>query len=337
MVRRVITISILTTIFTVLLLTSCAEKQVWHTAGGAVWGTTYTIKYRSATNLDDTIIATMAHVDKTFSMFVDDSEVSRINRGETDTLSPEFQRLFTTAVRINRLSGGLYDPTVAPLVNLWGFGRKKASADTNIVEPSQSAIDSALTLVGISRCKIVDGRIIKPHPATSFDFSSIAKGYGVDLVAEALKHCGVTDFMVEIGGEVVVGGHNEHGEPWHVQIDDPTAASSRPGSAAVSLIQLGRGAVATSGNYRNYHDLKDGKRVGHIISPLTGRPITTNTLSATVIADDCMTADALATACMAMPADKALKMIATVKNTSAMLVIATGDTIQCLHTPNWQQ
>lgn len=322
-------------------IVSCSSQQVWKKLNGSVWNTSYNIEYRSERLLDDSIIAEMRRVELILSPFDPESEISRVNRGERDILSPEAARVFEASQRINRLSGGLFDPTVAPLVNLWGFGYKREykSPGDSYEAPSQAAIDSALALVGISRCALTpDGHLIKAHPATEFDFSAIAKGYGVDRVAEVLKRCGAEDFLVEIGGECRAGGLNKEEEPWLVRIDSPGAGNSVPGSGpSAGTAVLRDKAIATSGNYRNYHDLTDGRRVGHTISPLTGQPIQSEILSATVIADDCMTADALATACMAMPLDQARAMLTPISNVAAMLIVARDGKPTCIFINKWPQ
>lgn len=234
----------------------------------------------------------------------------------TDTL---LRRIFIASQHINRLSGGAFDPTVAPLVNLWGFGYDNADEP-----PTQAMIDSALTLTGILRCHLDGERLLKPAAATEFNFSAITKGYGCDLVGEMLARNGASDYMVEIGGEIALRGKNPKGELWHIQIDAPIAEAGAPSHKSLSVIELTDCGIATSGNYRNFHETASG-RTWHTIDPATGRPVQTSTLSATVIAPDCMTADALATACMAMQPDKALRMIEAIPGASALLVEAASD------------
>ena len=216
------------------------------------------------------------------------------------------------------MSGGCYDPTVAPLVNLWGFGYKKAA-----VEPRQEQIDSALRLVGIGRCTLEGDRIKKLDPSTEFDFSSITKGYACDLIGEMLRRNGCSDYLVEIGGEVAVSGKNPQGEKWRIMIDAPVENDTAVVHKRLSVIAVTDCGVATSGNYRNFKKTSSGKR-WHTISPSTGRPARSTTLSATVIAPDAMMADALATACMAMPLPDAMRMIESLPHTEALLVTASS-------------
>lgn len=270
---------------------SCSQKKF--TYDGKIWGTTYHIVYCADRNLDRDIDAAMQITDSELSMFNPSSAVSRLNSGADSVASGHFRRVFSLAQRVNAVSGGVYDPTIGPLSDIWGFGR-----GDGVAEPSDSCIAAALATVGIADCRI-DGSIVrKKSPATVFDFSSIAKGYGIDLVGDTLRASGVENYMIEVGGEVLVCGLNPDGRPWHIQIDAPTAGFAH---RRMRMLALGpeKTAVATSGNYRNFRRRADGTVYGHTLSPLTGRPVAGSILSATVIASDCATADAYATACMA--------------------------------------
>lgn len=309
------------TFFSLFGITSCSAPSQWHRAEGAAWGTSYHITYYGNRVLDDSVVAVMRDVELSLSPFEHSSLISRINRGETDSTDHNIRCVFDRAVDIWRASGGAFDPTVAPLVNLWGFGYIDEKGET----PDSAAIADALQYVGMGKCRIERGRIIKAHPKTTFDFSAITKGYGVDCVARMLERNGVTDYIVEIGGEVVCRGHNPRGKIWQVQIDAPVADSIVT-HRQYEIFPLEDAAMATSGNYRNFRVLDNGKRIGHTISPLTGYPRTTTTLSASVIAPDCISADALATACMTMDADDAIAMIRALgKGYSVILIIDTPD------------
>ncbi len=297
-------------------LGSCNPTSTYNNCEGSVWATTYHITYSSNRMLDDSILSVMNSVEMSLSPFADSSLVSRINRNETDVTDSLFRRILEVSKEVNRISDGAYDPTVAPLVNLWGFGYK-----TSGQEPQQSMIDSALHLVGISDCYVADNRIVKQNPLTEFDFSSITKGYGCDLIGEMLQRNGCSDYIVEIGGEVSVKGKNPRGEPWRIMIDAPVENDTAVVHKRMAVIAVTDCGVATSGNYRNFRNTSNGK-TWHTISPSTGYPVKTSTLSATIIAPDAMTADALATACMAMPLGSALKMIETLPDTEALLVTA---------------
>jgi len=279
--------------------------------------------------MDDSILSVMRMVEMSLSPFADSSLVSRINRNETDVTDSLFRRILVASKDVNRLSGGAYDPTVAPLVNLWGFGYKNAAS-----EPEQSRIDSALRLVGIAGCHIDNNRIVKQNPLTEFDFSSITKGYGCDLIGEMLNRHGCKNYLVEIGGEVSVRGKNPRGEMWRIMIDAPVENDTAVVHKRMALIEVTDCGVATSGNYRNFRNTANGK-TWHTISPSTGYPVKTSTLSATVIARDAMTADALATACMAMSLESALDMIKSLPATEALLVTADSTGYRMHTTPGF--
>jgi len=299
---------------------SCGGPKVYRSADGAVWNTTYHISYRASADLHDSIRVVMKQVEQSLSPFAKNSLISRVNRGEDAVADTLLVRILGESQRICRLSHGAFDPTVSPLINLWGFGYKPGDP-----EPSQEKIDSLLPLVGIGECSISpEGVVVKKHPATEFNFSAITKGYGCDLVGEMLARNGATDYMVEIGGEIALRGHNPKGHDWHIQIDAPVESDGAPMHEQLVVLPLTDCGVATSGNYRNFRETGEG-RVWHTISPVTGRPAITDILSATVIAPSAMLADALATACMASPASEALGMVSAIPGVEAMLV--TADTV----------
>lgn len=298
------------------LFVGCKKNTEYQHFEGAVWHTSFHISYQCDKNLNDSIAQVMKLVELSLSPFCDSSVVSKINRNLTNVTDTLFRKVFITAQKVNVASGGVYDPTVAPLVELWGFGRNR-----DVAEPTPAQIDSALRWVGIDKCRLTGIHIVKPVPETIFNFSSITKGYGCDLIAQMLIRNGCENFLVEIGGEMALAGLNPKGEKWHVMIEAPIVSTS--GSEKLLTLPLSDCGVATSGNYRNYRDTHSGVRVGHTISPTTGRPIISSTLSATVIAADCMTADALATACMAMPASQALQMISQWPDAEVLLVVSS--------------
>lgn len=302
------------------LLTGCtlSPRSSYRQAEGAAWGTFYHITYNSPTDLSDSIVAVIHDIDMSLSPFQKDSRISRINRGEDMTTDSLLAGVFTLSQHVNALSGGAFDPTLAPLINLWGFGYKEVSDSDS---PSPLQIDSCLQWVGIADCHIgPDGLIVKKHPKTEFNFSAIAKGYGVDKVAEMLRRNGCMDYMVEIGGEIALSGVSPRGGDWVIQVDAPVYdAAGMIHDELVCLSLTGRG-IATSGDYRNFRDTSNG-RVSHTINAVTGRPVATGTVSATVVAESTALADALATAIMAMPADSAIAMMEKVGSAEALIVI----------------
>ena len=305
----------------------CTTSKPYHRTEGVVWNTTYHITYSSNVALDDSIQAVLHEVDMSLSTFNDSSLVSLINRGETDMTDTLFRRVFIESQYVNRASGGTFDPTVAPLVELWGFGK-----DKDAEEPSVAAVDSALRLVGIDSCYLTaDRRVVKKSPATTFNFSAIAKGYGCDLMGKMFRRNGVNDFMVEIGGEILVSGVSARGSKWRVMIDAPIPSNDSVIHDGMAVIEIDSCGVATSGNYRNYKKIKNFT-VGHSISPVTGQPVQTDLLSVTIVAPECITADAFATACMLLPLDSAKAVIERCDGVSALFVTAS-DSGQWVLTP----
>lgn len=281
-----------------LVVTACGGRKEWRTNSGAVWNTLYNISYESERDMSDSIQAMFRQVENSLSPFNDHSLISRINRGETDSVDRLLTHVFDISQKVASQTGGRFDPTVSPIVNLWKFGYTgKVDADS-VWEPSQAEIDSVMGSVGILSCSISDGRIIKKSPQTEFNFSAVTKGYACDLIADMLRRNGVENLIVEIGGEIAVGGKSPSGGLWRVQIDRPVFNDSIIVHETDRVIEVTDCGIATSGNYRNYHSSHRGK-VGHTISPLTGMPVMIDLLSVTVVAPTCGEADAYATAAMA--------------------------------------
>lgn len=313
--------SIFLPLISAFLLTFASCTPTFFTSDGSTWGTDYHIVYRASHPLDDSINACLRRVDYSFSLFNPMSELSEINAGVRNNVSSQFTHLLKVSQEVNRLSGGLYDPTVAPLTRLWGFGPD----DTAL--PSDSAVEAARALVGVAQCYVDStGTLHRKHPATQFDFSSVAKGYGIDLVAQMLRRNGCSDFMIEIGGEISAQGLNRQGRPWRIQVDSPAGGL---GHERLRVVELGPQpvAMATSGNYRNFRPDGHGGVYGHTISPLTGRPVQGRVLSATVIAPDCTLADALATACMAVADPDSALALADRADVQALIVYSSADTL----------
>lgn len=298
---------------------SCKPQEEYRSVAGATWGTTYHITYKSDRDLNDSITHQMQLIDNSLSPFNNESLITKINRGDSVVADSLFSEVFALSQQVCSISGGAFDPTISPLINLWGFGYKQGTDSM----PSPSQIADALASVGIRNCQITDdGYVMKKSTKTEFNFSAIAKGYGVDLIARMLQRNGCHNYMVEVGGEMALAGLNPRGEDWHIQVDapvnDPTAHDQ------LTVLALTDCCIATSGNYRNFRQLGDSL-VYHTISPRTGYPALTSTLSATIIAPTCALADALATSSMALPTDSALIMLKRQPNIDYLLV--TQDSI----------
>jgi len=279
------------------------EAQETQRGEGSVFGTFYHITYQSGQNLQTGVEATLQEVDKSLSPFNKESVITAINNNTSMDTNTMFTDVFQLAQEVSVATDGAFDITVAPLVNLWGFGFK------NMDNVSEEKVDSLLQYVGYEKVKLVEGKIVKECPETMLDCSAIAKGYGVDAVGLYLESQGVKNYMVEIGGEVRVRGTNPKGELWHVGINKPNDDPTNMNNEIEQVLQLTQMAMATSGNYRNFYE-KDGKKYAHTIDPRTGHPVQHSILSSTVLAKDCATADAYATAFMVLGLEEAKKVLA---------------------------
>lgn len=265
---------------------------------GFVFGTVYNITYQNDKNLKKDIEDALKKVDYSLSPFNKQSVISKINRNESVKADKMFTDVFTLAEKISEETDGAFDITVAPLVNAWGFGFK------NDVQPTKHTIDSLKQLIGYNKVSLKDGIVRKDDDRIMLDCSAIAKGYACDVVADLLHDKGVDNFMVEIGGEIVTHGINDKRLPWKIGVTKPVDDSLNTNQELQTVLNVTNKAMATSGNYRNFY-YKNGKKYAHTIDPKTGRPVQHNILSATVLADDCASADAYATAFMVMGLDKA--------------------------------
>ena len=274
------------------------KQPPFRTNEGMVFGTVYKITYQHANDLQKDIKEALMEVDNSLSPYNPHSIISRINHNQDTLLNEHFTHVFELAQQISAETKGAFDITVAPLVNAWGFGFKH-SID---IEPS--VIDSLRQFVGYEKIRMENGKIVKADERIMLDCSAIAKGYGVDRVAHLLDKKGVEHYMVDIGGEVVVKGKNPRMKTWRIGINKPIEDSLSINQELQTILEVSNVGMATSGNYRKFY-YKDGKRYAHTIDPRIGTPVQHSILSATVIAKDCTTADAYATAFMVMGREEA--------------------------------
>lgn len=302
---------------TVLIIAQQRSTPYQHDTG-FIFGTVYNITYQSGTNLKEEIEAELKDVDASLSPFNKHSVITQVNNNREVKLDGKFVEVFKLAAKISAETNGAFDITVAPLVNEWGFGFKKG------VEPTRRTIDSLRAIVGYGKVSLQDGRVVKADPRVMLDCSAIAKGYGVDCVARLLRKKGVENFMVEIGGEVVASGVNRERVPWRIGITKPVDDSTQRNNELQTVLNITDRAMATSGNYRNFY-YKGGRKYAHTIDPKTGYPVQHNILSATVIADDCATADAYATSFMVMGLDGAKRVLESHPRLMAYLIYSDTD------------
>ena len=295
-----------------LLLVSCTQKAVFQKNSNLVFGTIYNITYQYADDLQSEIEAELQKVDGEFSMFNPQSTVARINGGDSAVVrSAMFQEIYELSQTVNKETDGAFDIHVAPLVNAWGFGFKHDQL------PTPQQVDSLLQI------------------RDQMDFSAVAKGFGCDVVARLLRSHGIENFMVEIGGEMVLSGHNDKGQPWHIGVNKPVEGADD--GDLQTVLAITDCAIATSGNYRNFY-YKDGQRYAHTIDPRTGYPVQHSLLSATVVAADCATADAYATSFMVLGLDSAqavlnshpeLKAYLIYSDESGQMSVWRSETLDC--------
>lgn len=285
---------------------------------GSVFGTTYSITYQYDKDLRKEIESVLKDVDNTLSPFNDKSVISSVNRNENPPLNEMFVNVYDLAHKVSEETDGAFDITVAPLVNIWGFGFKHDAM------PSDATIDSLLSFVGYNKVHLVGSRIKKDDPRTMLDCSAIAKGYGVDAVASMLRAHGIKNFLVEIGGEIVACGMNPQQKNWSVGVAVPVDDSLAMNNENAAVLTMTDFAMATSGNYRNFY-YKDGKKIAHTIDPRTGRPVQHSLLSATVIAPTCAMADAYATSFMVMGVEKAKAILSKKPKLKAVLIYSDGN------------
>jgi thiamine biosynthesis lipoprotein len=288
---------------------SCnSDKKSLIKFDGNAQGTSYHISYVSNNGISHKtgIDSLLKEIDSSMSTWLPVSIISRINNNDNSVLVDQyFIDVFNKSVEVSEKTDGLFDVTVGSLVNNWGFGdTKKATMDS-------TRIDSLLRLVGYRMVKLEGNKIIKLKPGIKLDFNAIAQGYSVDVLANYLESKGVANYIVELGGELKAKGKKENGN-WKVGIDTPDEKAT-PERKLEAVINLNNKALATSGNYRKFYE-ENGQKFSHIINPRTGYPAKQNLLSATVIADDGITADAYATAFMVMGLKRSIQFLENNKN-----------------------
>ncbi len=298
-----------------ILILSCKneEKPAITKLTGNIFGTTYHITYLSNKNYQQQIDSLFFLVNKSLSTYIPTSDISKINKGDTTiVIDAYFKEVFAKSKRIFKETDGFFDPTVGNLVNAWGFGPKKEQHDLDSTE-----VQKQLQFVGFEMVSIDKNQILKKKYSEIYlDFNANAKGYGIDIIGRFLESKNVTNYLIEVGGEIRTKGKNPKQKPWKIAIEKPNTDGTQ---SYQEIIELTNKAMATSGNYRKFRVTKSGKKVVHTINPKTGFATESNLLSASVIAPlDCADVDAYATAFMAMGLKKT---IAFLKNHPELRVI----------------
>lgn len=301
-----------------LFTLDCKEKNaVIDSFTGFIQGSTYSIVYEnsikmSSAGLRSEVEKLLHNFDLSLSVYNDSSIISRLNRNENVIPDSLFTGVFRKSALISAMTDGAFDITVSPLVRAWGFG---PDAHKNFTEAKR---DSLLQLVGMSKVSLVNGRLVKSDPRITLDVNAIAQGYSVDVVCRYLDKLGFRNYLVEIGGEVRSKG-TKAGVAWRIGIDKPIDNNMSPGESLQAIVKLTDKALATSGNYRKFY-IENGIKYSHEIDPRTGYPARNTLLSVSIIADDCATADGIATACMVMGKNKTVEFLRNHSEFEAYLV-----------------
>lgn len=315
------TISSFVIIFSFLLLPGCTgNDNQYLVTDGFTQGTTYHIVYsnEAGIELDSIVTNILLSVDSSLSVYNSSSVVSKVNRGESVVTDSLFISVLDRSRNFYEMSGGLFDVSASALFNIWGFGFEERG------EVSSSMVDSALSISGMDKVHVEDGRVWFDEPGMTLNFNAIAQGYTCDVIAGEFDAMGVENYLIEVGGEIMSKGKNPSGKLWSVGIDKPEEGNVIQGADLQDVILISGRGLATSGNYRKFYK-KDGEVFSHTINPLTGYPVRHNLLSATVIATDAMTADAYATWFMVIGLEEAIEIIEREAAVDAYLVYAEGE------------
>lgn len=282
---------------------------------GSAQGTYYAVTYYDidGRNFQNEIDSLLNEFDKIASMWVENSVISKVNRNDADVKVDEiFTTLFKMSKDVHNKSGGTFDPTIGPLVNAWGFGF------TDRMKVDQHVVDSLLPFIGFEKVGLDMNKVDKSIPQIQFDFNAIAQGYSVDLIGNLLEEKGIKDYLVDVGGEVLGKGKKPNGDKWKLGIEKPSD-NAEYGEGLKAIVHLDDKAIATSGNYRKFYE-EDGIRYSHTIDPKTGYPVQHSLLSVSVLANDCASADAWATAFMVSGLEGSKELLKNLKNLQAYFI-----------------
>lgn len=315
MIKRILQVLLLS-----VFASSCGKKPPdIRNFNGFTQGTTYSIVYDNNKKIDpaelkEKVEKILADFDMSLSLYKDSSILTRINRNEDVVTDSFFNEVFAKSASISEMTGGAFDVTVGPLVKAWGFGPDEHK------NFDVSRLDSLLSLVGMDKVSLVNGHVIKNNPGIMLDFNAIAQGFSVDVICKFFDGLGLHNYLIEIGGEVRAKG-TKGGAKWRIGIDRPEENNMSPGENLEAVIGITDEALATSGNYRKFY-VENGVKYSHTINPKTGYPAKNNLLSATILADECATADGIATACMVMGKEASIEFIENNPQFRAFLVFS---------------
>lgn len=324
-----------TILLSIIFIYSCNlnKKEVLVKFRGEAQGTYYAVTYydQDGRNLQNQIDSLLKDFDFTASMWVENSIISKVNRNEPGIEVDEiFTALFNKSKKVYKSSDGAFDPTIGPLVNVWGFGF------IDRMKVDQQLVDSLLPYIGFDKVHLTELEVVKSDPHIQFDFNAIAQGYSVDLIGELLEEKGISDYLVDVGGEVLGRGKKPNGDLWKLGIEKPSD-NAEYGEGLKAIVHLHNKAMATSGNYRKFYEV-DGVRYSHTINPKTGYPVNHSLLSVSVLADDCASADAWATAFMVSGLEGSVELLKSVKGLEAYFIYSDNrGELQTYHTLGFEK
>jgi FAD:protein FMN transferase len=310
-------VNLLFTCIVSFFLVYCTPKHYDYVqTKGYTQGSTFRVTYENSAgkNYSTEIDSILKCIDNSLSIYNKQSIISRINANDSSVETDElFRSVFEKSFEVYKNTNGAFDITVGPLVEAWGFGPDSGK------NTRKSYIDSVLRFIGMDKVYLLGRKVHKSNPRMHLDVNAIAQGFSVDVVCKFLGSSGIKNYLVEIGGEVRSKGYNSKGKLWRVGIDKPSDDNFVSGDQIQAVIEISDKAIATSGNYRKFY-IENGIKYSHTIDPKTGYPAKNNLLSASIIADDCTTADAYATACMVMGLRKSIKFLENNSGLDAYLI-----------------
>lgn len=321
-------ISLLLITIAILALSAC-QKEEYRRNVGLVFGTSYNFIYKSSVDLEDSILAQLSLYSESLSSYNPLSTISKINDGTSTATDEYFRIVYNKALEIYKLTDGAFDITVEPLCHIWKFDSSHPDTISNEEYANiMSQVDSVLQFVGMDKIQLTDNnQLLRSDERVRLEACALAEGFGIDVAAATLEKLGVTDYLVEIGGEIHMKGLNRDGKQWRIGIDKPvdnnsTNLANRQLQYKLALTDC---AVSTSGSYRQFYYTQDGRRIAHTIDPRTGRPIEHGMLSATVIGPNTITTDALSTSIMVMGAKKGMELVRDMKDIEVYIIYETPD------------
>jgi len=313
------------TILVLLIIVSCGRTPRKIEYSGITQGSYFAITYydEAGRTFEAEIDSIFKEVDNSVSLWNENSIIRKVNRNEDVVVNQIFKDNFEWARKASEFSDGAFDATIGPLVSAWGFHYKKE------LEMTPQMVDSIRQLVDYRKIQIIDDKVVKANPNMTLDFNAVAQGYTADIIGEYLETKGIENYLVNVGGEIMVKGTKPHGQMWTIGIEKPAENFDSEQSVQMKL-QLKDKGIVTSGNYRKYIE-KDGVRYSHSIDPKTGYPVEQNLLSVTIIADNASWADCLATVCMIVGKEKASQLLASQDGLEAYFIYVKDGKIQTEH------